>query len=65
MRIKFETFRKLGKTSLAVSVAWLVFGIIQPTFTNRFSVESSLMAVLGFLVFLTLGIILLNRGAER
>lgn len=65
MRIKFETFKELGKTSLAVSVAWLVFGIIQPTFTNRFSVESSLMAVLGFLVFLTLGIILLNRGAER
>ncbi len=65
MRVKDETFKELGKASLAISVAWIVFGIIQPTFTSRFSVESSLIAVLGFLVFLTLGIILLNRGAER
>ncbi len=65
MRIKAETFKELGKASLAISVAWIVFGIIQPAFTNRFSVESSLIAVLGFLVFLTLGIILLNRGAEK
>lgn len=63
MKISRKAFVELGKASLAISVAWMVFGIIQPVFTNRFSIGSSLVATLGFLVFLVIGTILLNRGA--
>jgi len=60
--VKPKTYEELGKASLAISVSWFVFGIIQPTFSNKFSTISAIIAFLGFLIFAILGIILLERS---
>jgi len=60
-----ETLKELGKASLTIAVAWVVFGIIQPVFSNSFSVLSGLIAMVGFLSFLAVGVILLNKGSRR
>ena len=60
-----ETLKELGKASLTIAVAWVVFGIIQPVFSGNFSLSSGLTAILGFLSFLGVGVILLNRGSRR
>ncbi|RUM31750.1 MAG: hypothetical protein DSY42_02165, partial [Aquifex sp.] len=63
-RVKAKTFEELGKASLTVSVAWIVFGIIQPIFSERFSIEGSVIAFLGFLLFATIGVFLLERSDD-
>ncbi|WP_461829826.1 hypothetical protein [Aquifex sp.] len=60
--MKTKTYEELGKSSLALSVAWFVFGIIQPIFADRFSFSSAFIAALGFLTFGILGVILLERS---
>lgn len=62
--MKSKTYEELGKASLAISVSWFVFGIIQPIFANKFSIGSAIIAASGFLIFATLGIILLERSEE-
>ena len=62
MRVK--TLEELGKASLTVSVAWIVFGVIQPIFSDRLSIQLALIAFVGFLLFLSLGIILLERSGD-
>ncbi len=63
-RVKAKTFEELGKASLTVSVAWIVFGIIQPIFSERFSIQLAVIAFLGFLLFLAIGVILLERSSN-
>ncbi len=63
--IEKETLKELGKMSLTVSVAWLVFGIIQPVFSGKFSIVNGAIASFSFLAFLSVGVILLNRGAKQ
>jgi len=46
-----ETLKELGKTSLTIAVAWIVFGIIQPIFSGKFSIIQSILASIGFLSF--------------
>ncbi len=60
--MRAKTFEKLGKASLTVSVAWIVFGVIQPIFSEKFSVQFAVIAFLGFLLFLGLGVILIERS---
>ncbi len=59
--MKAKTFEELGKSSLTVSVAWIVFGVVQPILSERLSIQIALIAFVGFLIFLSLGIILLER----
>ncbi len=59
--MKAKTFEELGKSSLTVSVAWIVFGVVQPILSERLSIQIALIAFAGFLIFLSLGIILLER----
>ncbi len=61
--MRARTFEELGKSSLTVSVAWIVFGVIQPIFSDKFTLKFSIIASVGFLLFGTLGIILLERSA--
>ena len=63
-RVRAKTFEELGKASLTVSVAWIVFGIIQPIFSERFSIQLAVIAFLGFLLFLAVGVILLERSSD-
>ncbi len=60
--VRAKTFEELGKASLTVSVAWIVFGVIQPIFSEKFSVQFAVIAFLGFLLFLGLGVILIERS---
>ena len=60
--MRSKTFEELGKSSLAVSVAWIVFGVIQPIFSEKFSLQLAVIAFLGFLLFLVLGVILIERS---
>ncbi|NPA40733.1 MAG: hypothetical protein GXO18_00455 [Aquificae bacterium] len=60
--MRAKTFEELGKASLTVSVAWIVFGVIQPIFSEKFSVQFAVIAFLGFLLFLGLGVILIERS---
>jgi len=60
-----ETLKELGKTSLTIAVAWIVFGIIQPIFSGKFSIIQSILASIGFLSFLVIGVILLNKGSKK
>ena len=63
--IEKETLKELGKASLTIAVAWVVFGIIQPVFSGKFSITNGIVASIGFLSFLIVGVILLNRGSRR
>ncbi len=60
-----ETLKELGKTSFAVAVAWIVFGIIQPIFSGKLSIAGGVIAVLFFLAFLIVGIIFIDKGARK
>jgi len=62
--VRAKTFEELGKASLTVSVAWIVFGIIQPIFSGRFSIQGAIVALLGFLLFGTIGVFLLERSGN-
>ncbi len=62
--MRAKTFEELGKASLTVSVAWIVFGVIQPIFSEKFSVQFAVIASAGFLLFGTLGVIFLERSGN-
>ena len=65
MKIEPETFKELGKLSYTIAAAWAVFGIIQPFFSDQISVSKAVIAGIGFVLFLVLGIILLNEGSKK
>ncbi len=60
--MKPKTFEELGKSAFTIAVAWFIFGIIQPIFSEKFSLFLSIIAVAGFLIFTILGIALLERS---
>ena len=65
MRLKKETYKELGKTSLALMVAHVVFLMLQPF--SKGNTDSKKLAVGSVLVFLFLvvGVILLERGGNE
>ncbi len=62
--VEKETLKELEKASLTIAVAWVVFGIIQPVFSDNLSIESGIIASVGFISFSVVGVILLNRGSK-
>ena len=62
--MKKEAYKEIGKSSLNIAVAWVIFGIIQPVFAGKFSIVNGVIASLAFIAFLSVGIILLNRGGS-
>ena len=65
MKLKKETYKELGKTSLALMVAHVVFLMLQPF--SKDSIDSKKLAVGTALVFmfLVVGVILLERGSDE
>ncbi len=65
MKLKKSTYKELGKTSLALMVAHVVFLMIQPF--SKGTTDSKKLAIGSFLVFLFLvvGVILLERGSDE
>ncbi len=60
-----KTYEELGKASINIAVAWIIFGIIQPVFSGKVSVKFSIIAGLGFLMFALIGSILLEMVKEN
>ena len=65
MKLKKETYKELGKTSLALMVAHVVFLMLQPF--SKDSIDSKKLAVGTSLVFMFLivGVILLEKGSDE
>ena len=65
MKLKKETYKELGKTSLALMVAHVVFLMLQPF--SKDSIDSKKLAVVTSLVFMFLivGVILLEKGSDE
>ena len=62
MKLKPVTYKELGKTSLALMVAHIVFLMIQPLSKGIVNLKHILAGITAVLVFLLLGIILLERS---
>ncbi len=65
MKLKKGTYKELGKTSLALMVAHVVFLMLQPF--SRDSADPKKLSVGAILVFIFLivGVILLERGSDE
>jgi len=64
VKLAKEVYKEVGKYFLSVSLAFVVFTLIQPFVQNKLNPKLLLIGGINMVVFFALGIYFLNKGGK-